>query len=178
MNASAWKKLGKIDILIKENALNWFQQMKSHLCDEKQWKIIRKVITEWERETVKIVARIFKMMSLSEQAISEETSNLTSSEVLDRLADDEDWNVKNWKTISTITALLKSLNWHTIRKCKYARNIWTYLTEFYKQNDWTVQMIALKKLITWKMNSNHMIKKAGQEISFIADQVHQIRKEI
>ena len=28
------------------------------------------------------------------------------------------------------------------------------------------------------MNLNHMIKKAGQEISFIADQVHQIKEEV
>src|SRR5437667_6499160 len=28
------------------------------------------------------------------------------------------------------------------------------------------------------MNSNHTIKKAGQEISFIADQVHQIGREV
>src|SRR5436190_23521176 len=28
------------------------------------------------------------------------------------------------------------------------------------------------------MNLNHMIKKADQEISFIADQVHQIEKEV
>src|SRR5947207_2522072 len=28
------------------------------------------------------------------------------------------------------------------------------------------------------MNLNHMIKEAGQEISFIADQVHQIEKEV
>ena len=39
-------------------------------------------------------------------------------------------------------------------------------------------MIALKKLIIWKMNSNHIIKKADQEISFIANQVHQIKKEV
>src|SRR5437762_10279393 len=39
-------------------------------------------------------------------------------------------------------------------------------------------MIAFKKLITWKMNLNHTIKKAGQEISFIADQVHQIEEKI
>src|SRR5436189_703744 len=28
------------------------------------------------------------------------------------------------------------------------------------------------------MNSNHTIKKASQKISFIADQVHQIKKEV
>src|SRR6266513_5694710 len=33
---------------------------------------------------------------------------------------------------------------------------------------------ALLKLL----NSNHMIKKVSQEISFIADQVHQIEKEV
>src|SRR5438034_5640400 len=39
-------------------------------------------------------------------------------------------------------------------------------------------MMALKKLIIWKMNPNHMIKKASQEISFIADQVHQVEREV
>src|SRR5947207_6186174 len=39
-------------------------------------------------------------------------------------------------------------------------------------------MIVLKKLIIWKMNLNHTIKKASQEISFIADQVHQIEEEV
>src|SRR6266513_1712612 len=28
------------------------------------------------------------------------------------------------------------------------------------------------------MNSNHIIKKASQEISFIADQVHQVEEEV
>ena len=86
--------------------------------------------------------------------------------------------LKNWKTILTIITLLKSLNQHTVRKCKYARNIWTYLTEFYKQSDQTAQMIVLKKLIIWKMNLNHTIKKADQEISFIADWVHQIKEKV
>ena len=89
MNVSAWKKLEKIDFLIKENASNWFQQMKSHLCDEKQWKIIRQVINKWERKTIKIVIRTFKIMFLSEQIISEETFESASSTILDRLADDE-----------------------------------------------------------------------------------------
>jgi hypothetical protein len=80
--------------------------------------------------------------------------------------------------ILIITALLKSLNQHMIRKYKYAENIWTYLAEFYKQSDWTIQMIILKKLIIWKMNSNHTIKKADQEISFIADQIYQIKRKM
>ena len=110
MNASAQKKLKKIDVLIKKNASDWFQQMKSHLHDKKQWKIIKQVINEWNRETVKVVVRISETMSLSEQAISEEISESVSSTVLDRLADDENWDVKNWKMILTITVLLKLLN--------------------------------------------------------------------
>ena len=178
MNASAQKKLGKIDVLIKKNASDWFQQMKSHLHDEKQWKIIRKVIIEWERETAEAVVRTPEMMSLSVQATPEETLKPASSEALETLTDDKDWNTKNWKMISTIIALLKLLNQHMIRKCKYVKDIWTYLTEFYKQSDQIAQMIALKKLIIWKMNLNHTIKKADQEISFIADQVHQIKREV
>ena len=64
--------------------------MKSHLHDEKQWKIIREVITEQERETAEIAVWISDMMSLSEQAISEETLKSASSEALEILADDED----------------------------------------------------------------------------------------
>ena len=130
MNASAWKKLEKIDVLIKKNASDWFQQMKSHLCDEKQWKIIRKIITEQERKTAEAAVQISDTMFLS--AISEEIPELALNAVLDKLADNKDWDAKNWKMISTITALLKSLNQHTVKKCKYAENIWTYLTEFYK----------------------------------------------
>jgi len=123
-----------------------------------------------------------RMDSATEQEtpkwISEETLELKVSIALEQLADNEDWNVKNWKTISTITVLLKSLNQHTVRKCKYAENIWIYLIKFYKQSDWTAQMLALKRLIIWKMNPNHTIKKADQEISYIADQVHQIERKV
>ena len=56
-------------------------------------------------------------------ATSEGIPELAFSAVLDRLADDEDWDAKNWKTISTITVLLKFLNQHTVRKCKYAEDI-------------------------------------------------------
>ncbi len=84
--------------------------MKSHLHDKKQWKIIREVIAEWKRETAEAVVRIPETMFLLEQAISEEISESAASEVLDRLADDEDWDVKNWKMILTITVLLKLLN--------------------------------------------------------------------
>ena len=174
MNASAQKKLRKIDVLIKKNASDWFQQMKSHLHDEKQWKIIRKVITEQERETAEAAAQISDTMSLP--AIPEETPEPALSTALDRLVNDKNWDAKNWKAISIITALLKLLNQHMIRKYKYVRNIWIYLTEFYKQNDQIIQMIVLKKLIIWKMNSNHIIKKVSQEISFITDQIHQIKK--
>ena len=111
--------------------------MKSHLHDEKQWKIIKEVITEWERKAAEAAVWISETMSLPESAAWEETLESAVSEALQMLTDDEDWNAKNWKTISTIMMLLKFLNWHMIRKCKYAENIWTYLTEFYKQNDQT-----------------------------------------
>ncbi len=178
MDASARKKLGKIGVLTKENAPDWFQQMESHLRGEKQWKVIREVITEREREAAEVVARTPETTPLPGQATPEGTPEPAPSAALDRLADDEDWDAKNWKAISTITALLKPLDRHTVRKCKYAGDIWTYLTEFYKQSDRTAQMVALKKLITWKMNPNHTIKEAGQEISFIADRVHQVGGEV
>ena len=108
MNVSAWKKLEKIDILIKKNALNWFQQMKSHFCDEKQWKIIKKIIIKQEKKTAEAAIQISNTTSLS--VISEEILESAFSETLARLTDDENWDVKNWKTISTITALLKFLN--------------------------------------------------------------------
>ena len=178
MDASARKMLGKIGLLIKENAPDWFQQMESHLRGEKQWKVIRAVITEREREAAEAAARTPEMMPLPVQVTPEGTPEPAPSEALDKLANNEDWDAKNWKAISTITALLKPLDRHTVRKCKYAGDIWTYLTEFYKQSDRTAQMIALKKLITWKMNPNHTIKEAGQEISFIADRVHQVGGEV
>ena len=46
METSIWKKLGKIGILSKENAPNWFCQMESHLCGERLWKVIQDVIKE------------------------------------------------------------------------------------------------------------------------------------
>src|SRR5437016_14584745 len=39
-------------------------------------------------------------------------------------------------------------------------------------------MLALKKLIIWRMNPHHIVKEAGQEISFIADRVHQVGGEV
>ena len=76
-----------------------------------------------------------------------------------------------------ITVLLKFLDQHTVRKCEYAGDTWIYLTEFYKQSDWTAQMLALKRLITWQMNLSHTVKEAGQEISYIADQIHQVEEK-
>ena len=54
--------------------------MKSHLCNEKQWKIIREVITKWERETVEAAAQISDTISLS--VISEEILKSAVSEAL------------------------------------------------------------------------------------------------
>ena len=107
--------------------------MKSHLCNKKQWKIIREIITEQERKTAEAAVWISDTTFLL--VISEEISELALNKALARLTDDEDWNVKNWKMILTIIMLLKLLNWHTIKKYKYVRDIWTYFTEFYKQND-------------------------------------------
>jgi len=61
---------------------------------------------------------------------------------------------------------------------KFARGIWTYLTKCYKQSDRAGQMLVLKKLITWKMNTSHTIAEAGQEISYLAGRVHQLGDEV
>ena len=44
METSTQKRLGKIGILSKENAPDWFCQMKSHLRGKRLWKIIQNVI--------------------------------------------------------------------------------------------------------------------------------------
>ena len=90
MDASARKKLGKIGVLTKENAPDWFQQMESHLHDEKQWKIIREVIIKQKRETAKVAVRTPDMTSLPEQATPEGTPEPASSTALDRLINDKD----------------------------------------------------------------------------------------
>ena len=64
--------------------------MKSHLHDEKQWKIIRKVITEQERVTAEAAAQISETMSLSESAIWEETLESAVSKALQSLMNDKD----------------------------------------------------------------------------------------
>ena len=119
MKTSSQKKLRKISVLTKENASDWFQQMKSHLHDEKQWKIIKNVIAEQERAAAEVAAAKLNKIVLSaetradsatEQATSEETLKSETSSALDKLFKNEDWNAKNWKTISTMTALLKFLN--------------------------------------------------------------------
>ena len=81
MNASAWKKLGKIGFLTKENAPDWFQQMESHLRGEKQWKVIREVITEREREAAEAVARTPETTPLPGQATPEGIPEPASSAV-------------------------------------------------------------------------------------------------
>jgi len=95
METSSRKKLGKIDVLIKENAPDWFQQMESHLRGEKQWKVIREVITEWGREAAEAVAKAPETTPLPGQATPEETPEPATNEALERLADNEDWNAKN-----------------------------------------------------------------------------------
>ena len=71
MDTSARKKLGKIGVLTKENAPDWFQQMESHLRGEKQWKVIREVVTEREREAAEAAARTPDTMPLPGQATPE-----------------------------------------------------------------------------------------------------------
>ncbi len=44
METSSRKKLGKLGILTKENAPDWFRIMESHLRGEKLWKVIQEVI--------------------------------------------------------------------------------------------------------------------------------------
>ena len=66
MKTTSQKKLGKIGILIKENAPDWFQQMESHLRGELQWKIIQDVVTKQEREGAKRTARILKKTPMQE----------------------------------------------------------------------------------------------------------------
>src|SRR5437667_12760175 len=107
MDASARKKLGKIGVLTKENAPDWFQQMESHLRGEKQWKVIREVITERRRVAAEAAAQTSETTPLPGPATREGTLEPAASEALQRLADDEDWDATNWKAISTITALLK-----------------------------------------------------------------------
>jgi gag-polypeptide of LTR copia-type/Zinc knuckle len=186
METSSRKKLGKIGILTKENAPDWFQQMESHLRGERQWKVIQDVETERQREAAEAAAKTPEKAALPAEAGTDSTGQATPegtpepevSQALEKLSENEDWDAKNWKAISTITALVKSLDRHTVRKCKYAGDIWIYLTGFYKQSDRTAQMLALKRLITWKMNISHTVKEAGQEISYIADRVHQVEGEL
>src|SRR5438034_2658634 len=102
METSSQKKLGKLDILIKENAPDWFQQMESHLRDEKQWKVIQQVITERERLAAITAARTPKITPLPEtpEGTPEPPE---SSPTLEEYTKNEDWNAKNWKVISLIT---------------------------------------------------------------------------
>ncbi len=44
METSSRKKLDKLGILTKENALDWFWIMESHLRGERLWKVIQEVI--------------------------------------------------------------------------------------------------------------------------------------
>ncbi len=132
MKTISWKKLKKIDILIKENISDWFQQMKSHLHDELQWKIIQDVMIKQEHKAVKNTARISEEMPIPEQEIPESTPESGNIEALIRLSDDKIWDLKNWKTISSMMMLLKSLDHHLIRKIRFVKDIWIYLMKYYK----------------------------------------------
>jgi hypothetical protein len=152
--------------------------MESHLRGERLWKVIQQVITERERVAAAAAARTPESTPLPDERTPESIPEPEDSDAIKQLAEDEEWDARNWKAISSITALLRPLDRHTVRKCKYAGDIWTYLTSFYKQSDRTAQMLALKKLITWRMDPKHTIKEAGQEVSYLADRVHQLGGEV
>jgi hypothetical protein len=132
METTPRKKLGKIGVLTKKNAPDWFQQMESHLRGELQWKIIQDVITEREREAAAKAVRTPEQTPIPGQGTPESTPEPENSVVLTSLSDNELWDSKNWKAISSITALLKPLDRHSVRKMRFAGDIWAYLTERYK----------------------------------------------
>src|SRR5438034_10406541 len=131
METSSQKKLGKIGVLTKENAPDWFQQMESHLHGEKQWKVIQQVITEQERLAAARTPETTPLPETPEGTPEPPESSTT----LEQYTNDEDWDAKNWKAISSITILLSPLDRHTVRKFVYAGDVWTYLREFYKQTN-------------------------------------------
>ena len=132
METTPRKKLGKIGILTKGNAPDWFQQMESHLRGELQWKVIQDVMTEREREAAENAARIPEETPIPGQETPESTPEPGNTEALIRLSENELWDSKNWKAISSIIALLKPLDRHSVRKMRFAGDIWAYLTERYK----------------------------------------------
>ena len=107
--------------------------MKSHLHDELQWKIIQDVIIKWEHEAVAKAARAPKDTWLfGDQGTPEGTPELKNNIILIKLFDNELWDLKNWKIILLIIALLKPLDYHSVRKMKFANDIWAYLIKWYK----------------------------------------------
>ncbi len=76
--------------------------------------------------------------------------------------------------ITVISLLLSALDRHTVQDYQYARDIWTYLKKFYRQSDRTARMMAMRKVFSWQKDPKHSVKEAGQEICYLADQIHQL----
>ena len=98
------RSLRKIDILIKKNVLNWFQQLKSYFCDERLWKIIKQIMIKWANSTKSAESAIVKEQAVSavtadkifktatfwfKQSTSEEISESETLRQLEQLAEDK-----------------------------------------------------------------------------------------
>ncbi len=103
MKTSSRKKLDKIDILTKKNALNWFWILKSHFCDERLWKIIQNVIKKHNWLIAAVTAA--SSASSSKIAVTSDTvaeiprpsaaSEKSVNHKLKELVENDDWDVKN-----------------------------------------------------------------------------------
>ncbi len=145
METSSRKKLGKIGILTKENAPDWFRILESHLRGERLWKVIQDVI---EKRNRPIAAATAASSAPSPEAaatpgtVAETPGPPAASEEsvnreLRELAEDDNWDAKNWKAITVISLLLSALDRHTVQDYQYAGDIWAYLKKFYEQSDRT-----------------------------------------
>ena len=172
METSSRKKLGKLGILTKENAPDWFRIMESHLRGEKSWKVIQDVIGKRKQPAAATPSATTSPASSTPgtpESSSDATPDTTIDDELKALATNEDWDAKNWKAIEVITLLLSALDRHTVQAYKYAGDIWAYLKKFYEQTDRTARMIAMRKVFSWQKDSKHSIKQAGQEICYLSD---------
>ena len=98
------RSLKKIDILIKKNALNWFQQLKSYLHNERLWKIIEQIMIKQANSTRLTKSAIVERQAASavtadeisetttlwfKQSTSEETLKSETLRQLEQLAEDK-----------------------------------------------------------------------------------------
>ena len=96
------RSLKKIDILIKKNTLNWFQQLKSYLHSEKLWKIIEQIMIKQANSTRSAESAIIKKQAASaviadeifktatfRQSTSEEISESETLKQLKQLVEDK-----------------------------------------------------------------------------------------